>query len=511
MFIGPKKFSKKRKPSISDFNKYLINTLENKQPPDKINNSFVLSSNNILKSIKPFNNPNKKLLLEKLDISNFNKTHRANQKSFCKINTINYDNSEDLLMAQKLSSSIMTERNFHNSYIYYPKKKNHRCKTNIYDLENNLFNNNTKEKTNNSTFDNDIIEASPLELYNRKMEFLSNIVKIQSFWRGYTVWKKIKLYKFFSLIENICEKNDIYYMKLFFMKLASSKLIDDKIYYKKYPEKNIIKKCIKFHIIKSNRNKKPKTNKKAKEISIKGKTFSKNIKVIKSKNWWMKLPLILEKYIKKKTLNLYCPLFLESLKIKAKENLKEKRNNLLCKLINLNDMKNMKKFMNIYKEKTSAHKQKQKIYYSLIKSKSRINKKPKIFDFQSFYKKNILEDLIKKYKYTSVIQKYYRLWKKECKDNNKNKKKRIIKIKKVKKNLENLNDLNILKEDTFNNVSEISNNISIYSNNTLNSIQSINGAKICLTTTNKKMRIKKISVDPNYYKYVGTNKNYNNI
>ena len=160
MFIGPKKFSKKRKPSISDFNKYLINTLENKQPSDKINNSFVLTSNNILNSIKPFNNPNKKLLLEKLDISNFNKTHRANQKSFYKSSSINYDNSEDLLMAQKLSSSIMTERNFHNSYIYYPKKKNHRCKTNTYELENNLFNNNTKEKTNNSTFDNDIFRNS---------------------------------------------------------------------------------------------------------------------------------------------------------------------------------------------------------------------------------------------------------------------------------------------------------------------------------------------------------------
>ena len=69
MFIGSKKYSKKKKPTISDFNKYLINTLENKPQSDNINNSFVLSSNNILKSIKPFNNPNKKLLLEKLDTS----------------------------------------------------------------------------------------------------------------------------------------------------------------------------------------------------------------------------------------------------------------------------------------------------------------------------------------------------------------------------------------------------------------------------------------------------------
>ena len=503
MFIGSKKYSKKKKPTISDFNKYLTNTLENKPQSYNINNSFVLSSNNILKSIKPFNNPNKKLLLEKLDTSNFNKTHRANQKSFYKSSTINYDNTEDLLMAQKLSSSIMSERRFYNSRIYYPKKKNCRCKTNIYD-------NNTKEKT-NSTFDNDFLEATPLELYNRKMEVLAKIIKIQSVWRGYYVWKRIKLYKFFRLMGNIWDKNDIYYMKLFFMKLASLKFIGDKISYKKYPEKNIIKKCIKFHIIKSNRNKKPKTDRKAKEISIKEKTFSKNIKVIKSKNWWMKLPLILEKYIKTKTLNLYCPLFLECLKIKARENLKEKRNNLLCKLINLNDVKNLKKFMNVYKEKTSANKQKQKIYYSLIKSKSRINKKPKIFDFKSFYKKNVLEEIIKKYKYTSVIQKYYLLWKKKSKDNNKNKRKRVIKIKTVKKNFENKNDLNILKEDTFNNVSEISNEVSIYSSNTLNSIQSSNIMKMCLTSTNKKMRIKRIAVDPNYYKYIGNNNNYTNI
>ena len=503
MFIGSKKYSKKKKPTISDFNKYLINTLENKPQSDNINKSLVLSSNNILNSIKPFNNPNKKLLLEKLDTSNFNKTHRANQKSFCKSSTINYDNTEDLLMAQKLSSSIMSERSFYNSRIYYPKKKNYRCKTNIYD-------NNTKVKT-NSTFDNDFIEASPLELYNRKMEVLAKIIKIQSVWRGYYVWKRINLYKFFRLMGNIWDKNDIYYMKLFFMKLASLKFIGDKISYKKYPEKNIIKKCIKFHIIKSNHNKKHKSDEKAKEKSIKDKGVFKNIKIIKSKNWWIKLPLILEKYIKTKIINLYCPLFFEKLKIKVKENLKEKRNNLLSKLINLNEVKNLKKFMNLYKEKISANKPKQKIYYSLIKSKSRINKKPKIFDFKSFYKKNVLEEIIKKYKYTSVIQKYYLLWKKKSKDNNKNKRKRVIKIKTVKKNFENKNDLNILKEDTFNNVSEISNEVSIYSSNTLNSIQSSNIMKMCLTSTNKKMRIKRIAVDPNYYKYIGNNNNYTNI
>ena len=76
----------------------------------------------------------------------------------------------------------------------------------------------------------------------------------------------------------------------------------------------------------------------------------------------------------------------------------------------------------MYKEKiffeNKNEKEKQKIYYSLISSKSRPNSKNKIFDFQSFYKKNILENIIKKYRYTSIIQKYYSFWKNESKDNN---------------------------------------------------------------------------------------------
>ena len=33
--------------------------------------------------------------------------------------------------------------------------------------------------------------------------------------------------------------------------------------------------------------------------------------------------------------------------------------------------------------------------------------------------------------------------------------------------------------------------------------------KICLTTTNKKMRIKRITVDTNYYKNIENNNHYN--
>ena len=163
------------------------------------------------------------------------------------------------------------------------------------------------------------------------------------------------------------------------------------------------------------------------------------------------MPLILEKLIKNKILFLYSKPFFEKLKLKEKEILKEKQKKI-------NEMKNLKNYMNIYKDKTLFKKPKPKVYYSLIKSKSRVNPKNKIFDFKTFYKNNILEEIIKKYRYTSIIQKYYLTWKKISKENkiSNNKKKRVIKIKRVKKNYEK--DLKILKEDNLNNVSEISNN-----------------------------------------------------
>ena len=337
------------------------------------------------------------------------------------------------------------------------------------------------------------------------MEYLSHVIKIQSFWRKYEIQKKFKIHKFFCIIDKIFLKNTIYYIKIFFVNLSNIS-IGGKNYPQKIQEKYIIKRNIKFHLIKSNQKLKLKSEEKQKGILRTGK------KVI-SNNCWINLPLTIEKYIKNRVINLYSFYFFENLKIKGNEFLKQKKNKVLSKLIKLKNKKNLKQCMNMYKEKiffeNKNEKEKQKIYYSLISSKSRPNNKNKIFDFQSFYKKNILENIIKKYRYTSIIQKYYSFWKNESKDNNinnnKNKKKRIIKIKKVKKNN---NDLNILKEDTFNNVSEISHNISISSNNTINSIQSIKGMKICLTTTNRKMRIKKVIVDKNYYKYIGNN-NYN--
>ena len=68
--------------------------------------------------------------------------------------------------------------------------------------------------------------------------------------------------------------------------------------------------------------------------------------------------------------------------------------------------------------------------------------------------------------------------------------------------------MNNFKDDGLNNVSQISDNISISSNNTLNSIQSFSRLKISLFTANKKMRIRKVSVDKNYYNSIGNINNY---
>ena len=225
----------------------------------------------------------------------------------------------------------------------------------------------------------------------------------------------------------------------------------------------------------------------------------------------IKFLISFEKYIKNKVLYSYKKQFFENLKIKGKVELKQKQTKILYKLINYNNKKILRNFMNIYKKNVSKEKQNQNVYYSLINPKLNKENKTKLFNFQACYKQNILADIIKKYGYTSIIQKYYLMWKKNSENNiaQKNKKKRVIKIKKVKKNnFEENKNFNNLKIDTHN-VSTISNNMSYSSINTLNSIQTINGLKICLTSANKKMRIKRIAVDQNYYKNIENNNNYN--
>ena len=134
-------------PSISFYNKHLINSIDITNDSDKnnniINNTYINYSNNPIKNIKTFNKTKKDLLLAKLDMTNLRKKNKNKLEDKKNINkTINYDDSEGLLMAAKLSSSFMTDRYYYDSHIYYPKKKIRHKNEN-----DNLYNNNnTKEK-----------------------------------------------------------------------------------------------------------------------------------------------------------------------------------------------------------------------------------------------------------------------------------------------------------------------------------------------------------------------------
>ena len=105
--------NKNKHPSISFYNKFLLNELDISKEHENINNSLHLSSNNPIMSIKSFNKPKKELILAKLDTSQITKKKHIKK----------YDDSEGYLMAAKLSSSFIIEKNNYDSNIYYPKKK----------------------------------------------------------------------------------------------------------------------------------------------------------------------------------------------------------------------------------------------------------------------------------------------------------------------------------------------------------------------------------------------------
>ena len=501
-----------RRPSISFYNKYLINSIDISNDNDNIiNNSFVLTSNNPLANIKTFNKPKKELVLAKLDTNNLHKRKKNKKEEINIINkTVNYDDSESFLMAAKLSYSFMTDKNhYNNSNIYYPKK-NLRTKS---EFDNNIYNNTiTKEKTSYIS-DNDIFDSPPLEKYNKQM---GSVSKIQSCWRRYTVIKNVKIINLIKILNK-------YIYKFAFNKILLFKNKKEKIYRKKLPEKN--KNKINYELLNINNcfnNNDLQIEEKINEITILENKNQKNIKKKfneqklynkLNKSSWIKLPFCIEKYIKKIISILYYNLFFNNFKSIYKEKLKEKQKKVLNKLIHSNNIRNIRKYMKKYKEKIIIEKTKQNIYNLLIKKKPKIkkNKSTAFFSFQYFYKQNILRDIIKKYRYTSIVQKYYFLWKKKMERKTKtveNKKKKFIKIKRIKKNEEQKKDLNLDKEDIINNVSEIVNNNNLCNSYISNSIQSIKNLKGSLTFTNKKMRIKKITVDHNYYEYIENNNNY---
>ena len=100
----------------------------------------------------------------------------------------------------------------------------------------------------------------------------------------------------------------------------------------------------------------------------------------------------------------------------------------------------------------------------------------------------------------------------------------MLKIKKTKKNTEekynfndssifndsnNFNDFNNRKEDTICNISGISLNKSCDNGSVSDGMESENMIKHCFTTANRKMKIKKVVVDQNYYQYIEKINNFN--
>ena len=505
-----------RRPSISFYNKYLINSIDLSRDNNNINDSFnylYKTNNNPLLKTKEYNKSKKELILAKLDTSYLPKKKRTKIEEKNIINkTVNYDDdSEGIIMAAKLSTTFMTYKDKNDSNIYYPKKKIRN--KNEYD---NCYNNITKEKSSYIS-DNDIFDISPLEKYNRQIDV---ILKVQSKWRSYYIRKKyitkMKSNKFVKLIVK-----KIY--KEVFNKILYFSINKEKIYYKKIPEKNKNEKVVKNNTF---QNDMLQIEEKINELTILDNKFDKKNSKKRTveekyynKNYWIQFPFSLEKYIKKQNILLYSNLFLEQMRIISNKKLKEKQMIFLKKLISLNETRNVKKYMRKYKEIILIERTKQYIYHSLVKKKPKLKAKPNNnFNFQYFYKQNILRDIIKKYRYTSVVQKHYFLWKKKSKPNNKiveNKKKRFIKVRRIKKKEEEQNKDNNTwkKDDPMKNVSgiESTNNCLNSNSNISNSNQSIKNIQGCLTLINKKMKIRKLTVDHKYYEYVeNSNNNYLN-
>ena len=228
--------------SISFYNKHLINSIDITNDSDKNNNiinyTYNNSSNNPIKNIKTFNKTKKDLLLAKLDMTNLRKKNKNKLEDKKKINkTINYDESEGLLMAAKLSSSFMTDKISYDSHIYYPKKKIRHKNEN-----DNLYNNNnTKEKTSYIS-DNDIFDVFPLERYNRQMdEQISASIKIQSAWRRYEAKKlfvKMKLNIFINLLNKYINNCIYKIIKETFNTILYIRNNKKKVYHRKKPERN---------------------------------------------------------------------------------------------------------------------------------------------------------------------------------------------------------------------------------------------------------------------------------
>ena len=550
-------------PKISSFNKHLINSRDNTKDSDSNNNINKVifdSPHNHLKNKEYFDKEKKYLIKVKLANTDTKKNDKNKKEGKNIINkSINFDDSDGLLTKGQLPSLFKTERKDCHSHSHNqknnPKEKliqKTEKNNNINNTNNNINIKNIKEKESNISV-GDLFCSFPLEKNNRQMdEKISSATYIQSIWRRYQSKKKLINIKWTYLIDLLLKFINIRKIKIFKKAFKRIKYFakKKKNYYKKLLKNNeitfgdeLIPHANTLRLnnvqIKENNNKIGVLKKKKKHKSTALVTKYKK----KKKDVRMELPFSIEKYIKQKLKKMYYYSFLLKIKTIYKDKLKVEQKKVILKLINKNDKKIIKHYMNRYQEKVIMGKTKQNIYCPLIKIKPKYCSSKRVnatFSFKKLYKQNILKGLINKYGYISYVKKYYILWKKKTEEEKKNKIidknednaiedkkyiiKKLLKIKKTKKNTEekynfndssifndsnNFNDFNNRKEDTICNISGISLNKSCDNGSVSDGMESENMIKHCFTTANRKMKIKKVVVDQNYYQYIEKINNFN--
>ena len=277
-------------------------------------------------------------------------------------------------------SYVNTYLNSKNSY-EIPKEE---IKSHNYDIKpkyNNIFVNNSIDYNNNSNRKK--LYANMRRTYRMK-DYIPQIIKIQSFWRGFITRKifvrNLKIIsgsKIYKIIHKIIYGMRNNYIKIFLAKLQkiynnssqkkqffdSKKLNkNNRIYVNKYPNKTNIKNSYNNYIYRR-KNKSPVNSisfnkKQTNNIQVHNlKTISKkeinnNYDVFNESNYKKAIEneiLVLIKYINKKAGLLHFPTLLYRLKILQKINLVEHRYNCLYNMIKIREKTKLYQYVQKYK------------------------------------------------------------------------------------------------------------------------------------------------------------------
>ena len=553
--IEPKNIKKRssQKLSLTYLNKLCsLNDLSNNKNKKQNQAPFVS-----LKGIKTFKT-NKNSLLSKLDTNvqskrNNNREYRPSMTQY----SLNFDEILSTSIPRTERSSMID--NSYNNVNSLMSSRNYLHKKNNMDF--NIDDNQSVDisnSNNNRTFynqDYEFIYDLPLFYSNKQNNYLKNIRKIQANWKGYLLrnafYKIKKLNKSINKILNNSRKIVFIFIKNNFF-LAKDKKYIIKDNNKKEDIKNtedIIKKTPineknkidipykKFN----NTNEKDKVKEEKNEHSEKINISNTNSSTTNSMNnsdskinkfnsppvtkfdirSYLKFPLLIPKIIKKICLLNYFSFFITQLSEIQKLKISQKKTETFIKLFNSNTKKIMKKYFNSYKQKILIYKTAETVYKSIAQSmtyrKIHVSKKLKkkhSFSFKDLYRKDALGNLIKKYDYNSkLIKKYYFLWKKlapECNNinNNLNINEQINEDEKIEKHQQKKAKRHIkikfAKKGSSNNLISTLSSISLDENNKNSSSDISNDIIKPLV---KKMKVRKVAVNPKYYNYVKNNKN----